>query len=73
MKPTYISNRTEAALVARIARAYGYTTSVRDIYAHDRYVINIAIRLFGADQRYGTFIYEAHHAIMRLRAQRAQR
>lgn len=73
MKPTYIRNRTEAALVTRIARTYQRCTSINDVYANDRYLINIAERLFGADPRALRFIVDAHHAIMNLRAQRAQR
>lgn len=73
MKPTYIRDRAEAALVARIARTYQRRTSINDVYANDRYLINIAARLFGADPRAPQFIVDAHHAIMRLRKQRAQR
>ncbi len=68
MTTAYIRNRTEAALVAKVARECGRKTSIRDIYRNDRYLINVAERLFGADPSKTAFVIRAQQAIMEVRA-----
>jgi hypothetical protein len=63
MTTYYVRNRHEAAIVAHIARELGARTSVRDIYQYDRYLINIASRLFGPRPEHVTFVQRAHAAI----------
>jgi hypothetical protein len=60
----YIKNRREAALVAAIAREeFGIRTSVKEIYKHDRFLLNLAGRLFGADPDKERFIMRARDEI----------
>lgn len=50
----YLNNRAEIAAAAKAARALTYQTSIADIQANDRYVVNIVERLAGmstADRR----------------------
>jgi len=64
MTPIYIKNRREAALVAAIAREqFGVRTSVRDVYRHDRFLVNLADRLFGADPAKFEFITKARDEV----------
>lgn len=63
----YIRNRREAALVAKVARECGRKTSIRDIYRNDRYLINVAERLFGADPEKVAFALRAHQAVLHFR------
>lgn len=68
MTTLYIRNRREAAIIARIARELGRHTSIRDIYAHDRYLINLAERLFGAGPSKTAFVMRARQAVLAVRA-----
>jgi hypothetical protein len=69
MTAIYVKNRREATLVAAIAREeFGVATSIRDIYRFDRYLVNIADRLFGADPAKVKFVLRARDEIRALRA-----
>jgi hypothetical protein len=71
MTALYIRNRREAALVAAIARReYNRRTSIRDIMSNDRFLVNLADRLFGADPTKTRFIVQARDEIRAARAQR---
>jgi len=60
----YIKNRREAAIIAAIAREeFNVKTSIRDIYQNDRYLLNIAARLFGAAPDKERFIIRARDEI----------
>jgi hypothetical protein len=65
----YIRNRKEASVVARIARDYGCKTSIRDVMSNDRFLLNLADRLFGADPDKTAFVREARQAVMEMRTQ----
>lgn len=67
MTALYIRNRHEAGIVARIARELGRQTSIRDIYAHDRFLINLAERLFGASPEKVSFVRRAQQEVLSVR------
>lgn len=69
----YIRNRREAALIAAIAQEFGIHTSVRDIYRHDRYLLNIADRLFGVGPDRVGFVRRAMNELLALRKARQSR
>ena len=50
MTTMYLRNAKEIAIANRIAKEQGFITNIRDITSNDRYVVNVAARLAGADQ-----------------------